>query len=179
MQRPTEGGPMRRWILAASALLGFVSAAAATGITSCGAVIESGDVGVLQDDLSCTTGDFGIRILSGGTLDLNNRLVSVGPAVPAAIVGGPGRFKIIGPGTISGGAFSVTPAQPGGTWACVHVKHGAAVMTSATDPIDVSGCVYGVLGADDLTGTNEGRLAIDHATVHDNLLDGIAVKTLK
>jgi len=170
---------MRSSIWAAAVVLGLVRAALATDITSCGAVVESGDIGILQDDLSCTTGDFGIRILPGGTLDLSDHVLTVGPTVSAAIVGGPGRFTIVGPGTITGGAYWVTPNQPGGTWACVHVKDGTARLTSAIDSIDVSGCVYGVLGGSDLTETNEGKLLADHAVLHNNLYDGVAVKTVR
>lgn len=169
-------------ILMASVVFGLASVLRASDITTCGA---AGDVGVPQTDLACASEPYGVRLLPGGTLDLNGHHVHAGPQASATVLGvataapdplgdGPGSFTIVGPGEISGEGRQ-NPL--GGTYACVQLNDGRAVVKSDTGIVDIHGCVYGVVGSAGAT-PNGGRLTIGHASLHDNVFDGIAVKNV-
>lgn len=180
---------MRNLVMAAAFVLhGFAGVVFAGDVTSCGATVASGETGVLQADLDCTTGPYGVRLLPGGTLDLNGHRISVGSQADATVVGvattagddpigsGRGNFTIVGPGEISGVGreFAGTIS---GTYGCVQLNDGRARVTSATGTVDIHGCVYGIVGSAGES-PNGGRLTVDHASLHDNLFDGAAVSRL-
>jgi len=91
-------------------LSGVASSTHATDVTTCGQTIAAGDTGVLQADLTCSSGAFAVQLMHNARLQLNGhtlaRVDDAGGSGTATVLGsGDGmaaRFKILGPGTIAG-----------------------------------------------------------------------------
>jgi hypothetical protein len=81
------------------ALVTAVSASAGD-ITTCGQTVATGDIGELQNDLTCSTGEVGVTLERAAKLRLNGHSITGGSA---GVLGPPaGRFEVRGPGTIAG-----------------------------------------------------------------------------
>jgi hypothetical protein len=177
----------RCFILVAFVVPILVRGAVASDVTSCGATIGAGETGVLQADLDCTAGAYGVRLLPAATLDLNGHRLSVGLQADAAVVGvrnagdpigsGSGNFTIVGPGEIAGDGQELAGTIYG-TYGCIVLNDGRARITSPTGTVDIHGCIYGVVGSSSGGSPNGGRLVVDHASLHDNVFDGVAVSRL-
>lgn len=183
---------MKRMLLSLAAFVGMSVPAAALEVTQCGQTVPAGETGVVQVDLDCPNDAFGVRLLPRATLDLNGHtikgggltfatVVGVGSADGATPFGGDpegsavgsprGDFTIVGPGRIEGQPPLPHTTQ-GGTFACVHVNDGRARLTSATASIEITGCVYGVLGSSDEGPGGKARVEMDHVDLHDLGFDG-------
>jgi len=162
--------------------------ALATDVTSCGQIIETGDTGVLQADLDCSSSPEGVLLRPFATLDLNGYAITGGSGTYAVVRGigdsedlelaeyEKGSFTIVGPGTISG--VILNPNFHSGTYACVAVNEGYAKLTSATGSIDIHDCVFGVVGTSEEYSQSRARADIDHTVLHDNVLEGVTLRQL-
>lgn len=94
---------MAKWILATVLVLGAAEAWA-LDITSCGATVPRGEIGVLSVDLVCQPGDIhAVALEHRATLDLNGHAISnPGHFASGAAVRCHGRCTVVGPGLISG-----------------------------------------------------------------------------
>jgi hypothetical protein len=86
--------------------------AAAVDVTSCGAVVPAGQIGVLMADLDCTGSPStvpNVELQRGATLDMNGHSLSRqddgGEAAIAILCPARGRCTITGPGTIFGHVY--------------------------------------------------------------------------
>lgn len=157
-------------------------AAAAVDVTTCGQIIQAGETGVLASDLDCSgAGAFAVLLLRRATLDLNGHTLIGGPVSPtvkgaaAADGSGSGSFTIRGPGVIAGTAVDAFPFESGN--ACIEMEGGRAVLTSATGVIEIHGCERGINSpgpGPDPTGSVE----LDHVDIHDNFIEGTALRKL-
>jgi hypothetical protein len=172
-----------------SALALFLSAetAYALDITTCGEVVTRRDPGVLQADLNCSgTGAAAVSLMRGATLDLNGHTIVGGPLAPTIDSAGstadpgvprPASFTVRGPGVVAGTAEDAFPFRNYN--ACINLRDGRGVITSATGVVEIYGCEYGIWGGTkgpDLGG--RGRATIDHVNVHDNFRAGVSVRKL-
>jgi hypothetical protein len=171
--------------------------ARATDISTCGQTIEAHDTGVLVADLDCTSDQYqyGVRMLSHATLELNGHTIMTGPSSYATILAvgradgtvpkgtgvGPaigshkGDATIHGPGVVQ----TVRPLSPGFPTipAALVLNKGHASVSSATGVVEFRGgeaCILGSTGQD----PNIGRLELDHVVVHDCAEGGVVGKTL-
>ena len=168
--------------------LASANAARATDIATCGATVAAGDTGVLQADLVCPNDFFGVRLLTGSTLQLNGHSIAGGVNTFATVLGvarvddqapdegGPGRFTIVGPGEIAGPGPD--PNTFVSTQACVTLQNGRATITSLTGVIDIHGCNWGIVGYILQYNDNKAHAAIDHVILHNNSQGGIEVRNL-
>lgn len=156
---------------------------AAVDITACGQTIPAGETGVLASDLDCSgAGAYAVLLLRRATLDLNDHTLIGGPVSPtvkgAANADGSGTssFTVRGPGVIAGTAVDAFPFASGN--ACVVLEGGRALITSAAGVIEIHGCERGILGVG--RGPNpSGRVEMDHVDIHDNFLEGTALRKLE
>ena len=175
---------VRTLAIVASLLVPCASRTAwATDITACGTVVAAGTRGVLQADLDCSSNQFGVIVLSHGTLDLNGHTIAGGDATEAVVVGAmlsdgtrKGNFTIQGPGSLSGTGRNYN--TPVGTWACVQANDGRVRIGSMTGVVDIHGCVYGLLGSATMDSNGLAHAFLDHVSLHNNVLDGAAVGSL-
>ena len=170
---------------AAIVLVSFAPPVHAVDVTTCGQVVARRDAGVLQADLDCSgTGLPAIALEKGAALDLNGHTIVGGPLLPTIDAAGgtddpptPGDFTVRGPGVVAGTAVDASPFR---SWnACINVRDGRAVITSATGVVEIYGCEVGVSGG--MKGPDaggKGRVTMDHVTVHDNFQSGTEVRNL-
>jgi len=163
-------------------LLG-ASTATASDITACGTTIAPGDTGVLQADLDCSDSPIGILALTGAVLDLNGHSIAGGDATSATVQGahfpdGTGRanLTIRGPGGISGTSRNYN--TPSGTFACVQANDGHVNIQGGSGTVDISGCIYGILGSTGGDPNGRAKVLLDHVHLHGLLYDGAAVGAL-
>jgi hypothetical protein len=90
----------------------LVGVAHAVDVTTCGQTLHPGDVGVLQNDLTCITGS-GIRLENGSVLDLGGHTLTIQMSSFTAVeclarcsVLGPGVLTRVGAGPGGGGVVS-------------------------------------------------------------------------
>jgi hypothetical protein len=180
---------MKQTLIVLLAVVASAVSAAALDITSCGVTVPSGEVGVLQSDLSCSTSTFGVRLLRHATIDLNGHSIQGGDSTTDVIVGvaaddgadpigsGRGHFTILGPGTISG---LTHPPFNTGTQACVLVSDGRVDIASNTGIVEIHHCVEGILGSIGADFPNgHARAVVAHTYVHDTFDAAISVGKLQ
>jgi hypothetical protein len=175
-------------ICALTVVLAHAAPSRGTDITACGTTVAAGDTGVLQADIVCQDEYFGVRLLTGSTLQLNGHSITGTRSTFATVLGvarvddaepeegGRGRFTIVGPGEIAGAGPDTHSGAT--TRACVTLQDGRATITSPTGVIDIHGCNFGIVGYILEYNNNRARATIDHVILHDNSLEGITVRKL-
>jgi hypothetical protein len=150
----------------------LATSAAALDVSTCGVTIPTGEVGVLQNDLSCA-GAFVVALERSATLELNGHTLSLatpGASWPAVVrcesrrcaVGGPGTIECAGPGRYSsgigmpeGGRLDVADVLiqgcDQGIWDTGNP--GARTRVYATD-VTVLDCTYNGIEAEKVLATN-------------------------
>jgi len=179
---------MQRILIVLIAVVVRAVPGAALDIVSCGVTVPRGEVGVLQADLACPASPFVVRLLRGATLDLNGHSLQGGNSTTAAVVGvgaddgqdpigiGPGRFTIVGPGSIAG---VTNPPFYNGTQACVLISNGRVDIGSDTGIVDIHHCINGIRGSIGDDGPNgHARAFVAQTSVHDTVDAAISVGKL-
>jgi len=88
----------------AAVVLIAAASAAAVDITECDQMVPAGETGVLQADLTCSTlSGVAVTLEPSATLQLNGHTITGG--VQGIFGLGPGRYRVLGPGEVTGAAF--------------------------------------------------------------------------
>jgi hypothetical protein len=155
---------MRAATVAAIASLAFAPLAGAVEITECGQVVGAGDVGELRRNLSCTApfllgfGPRGVRVVKGGTLNLNG-------------------FTVRGPGSGDAGGVGIECA--GGDRAVPCTVNGPGEVTGFWGGVNCGGCLLVARDVAFRGNTNgimialAGVLEATRVVASDNVADGI------
>jgi hypothetical protein len=94
----------------------------AVDITACGQTIHPREIGVLQNDLTCSGGGVGVRLENGAVLDLGGHTITLGLSTSTAVEC-LARCSVLGPGTLTTNSLG----------------HGGGIVSTAKGRIVVTG----------------------------------------
>jgi hypothetical protein len=94
----------------------------AVDVTACGQTIHPREIGVLQNDLTCSSGGVGVRLENGAVLDLGGHSITLGLSTAIAVEC-LARCSVLGPGTL-------TTSSSG---------HGGGIVSAAKGRVVVTG----------------------------------------